>query len=170
MNWHSPLGLLLLTLICLPTAVGALRSAAREAPVLLLGWEGVVQQARPNYCGAAVIAMLLQRGGVRVSQLEVVESARITAGGITLGEFERLAQGYGLRGGWFETRDESLIDMVPLPAVVHLRGEAGHFAIVERTLDGFVQLADPARGRLLLGAERFEREWTGRIFVFRGAG
>ncbi|HEX7004371.1 MAG TPA: cysteine peptidase family C39 domain-containing protein [Trueperaceae bacterium] len=167
MKGSQLLSLLLVVLAGLPSAFDVVRSLSPEEPWLELGWEGVVEQYEPNYCGPAVIATLLAREGVQVSAAEVAEEAELQPGGMSLAEFGRVAELHGFAGSWFSVPDETVLNALPLPAVVHLTGTTGHFAVLERELDGFVQLADPARGRVLLEVGRFEREWTRRIFLFR---
>lgn len=168
MFWPRLVSIFLIALTCLPTVTGTVRSLGQAPSVIELGWEGVVAQSQPNYCGPAVIATLLRQRGIRVTEADVVARARMQRGGVSLAEFSRLAEQFGLRGRWFAvSRGNISLEALSLPAVVHLRGEAGHFAILERELDGFVELVDPARGRLLLSPERFQREWTGRLFLFQ---
>lgn len=161
-----PITALLLALMLLPTAAGVFRSFPLERNVLGLGWQGVVRQTNPNYCGPAVIATLLLRSGQLTSDLEVAARARMEPGGVSLAEFDRLATEFGFPGQWFGSSERHRPELLPHPSVVHLSGSGGHFAIFEGSIDGFVQLADPARGRVLLPQAQFEREWSGRVFLF----
>ena len=156
----------LLILMFLPTLVGSVMSIRTDAGPLELGWEGVVPQTDPDYCGPAVIATLLAMTGIEASDTEVAAGAILQAGGISLAEFARLAYEYGFPGQWFDVSQGTDIASLPHPAVVHLHWSSGHFAIVERAVAGFIQLADPARGRVLVPEERFAREWSGRIYLF----
>lgn len=153
-------------LIVLPTASGYVRSEKAEEEVLSLGWAGVVRQSATNTCGPAVIATLLHWRGQVVTDQDVAAMTELRPGGVTLAEFSRLANEFDLPGRWFYTNGENSLSALPAPSVVHLKGTSGHFAIHLGTVGRYVQLADPARGRIFVPAERFRQQWTGRSFLF----
>jgi ABC-type bacteriocin/lantibiotic exporter with double-glycine peptidase domain len=150
----------------LPTTLGMVRSVTEEDGISVLGWTGVVRQSDTNTCGPAVIATLLEMRGAKVNDEEVTGRANLGPEGVTLAEFARLAGVYGLPGHWFRSSEHDLNELT-LPAVVHLSNSSGHFALLLRLVGDHVQLADPARGMLLVPLPTFRNEWSGRIFLFR---
>jgi predicted double-glycine peptidase len=159
---------LLLCLLLVPTGLGYLRTVLWTRPnVLQLGWTGVIEQTSVNTCGPAVLATLLGWQGIDVSEATIASRAALLADGVTLAEFERLSAEVGLPGYWLRALDSSGPAGLPAPSVVHLSDSFGHFAIFLGTASGFVHLADPARGRVLVPTSRFLRDWTRRAFVFQ---
>lgn len=156
----------LLGLVLLPTFRGLPPDGYRRPQFLELGWAGVVAQSSPNTCGPAVLATLLQMAGTPVSEATIALQADLLPEGVTLAEFMRLSKEFGMPGVWFAVgRSQRLADL-PTPSVVHSARSRGHFAIFLGSTGGFVRLADPARGELLLRTSTFRRVWSGRLFVF----
>jgi predicted double-glycine peptidase len=161
------LPVLVFALLCAPTVIGLARSVATaDTDVLELGWRGVIRQDEPNTCGPAVLATLLAMLGVERSETEIASRAALGPRGVTLAEFGRLSHELGLPGQWLRLTDTGRLEALPKPSVVHIRDSYGHFAILLGVAGGFVQLADPARGNVLVRKSVFERRWTGRVFVF----
>lgn len=158
--------LVLLGLVLLPTARGLLLNEHGRTQILELGWAGVVAQSLPNTCGPAVLATLLQMDGTPVSETAIALQADLLPDGVTLAEFSRLSREFGMPGSWFEMRRPVRLAELPVPSVIHSDESRGHFSIFLGSSGGFVSLADPARGRLIVRTSAFRRLWTGRLFVF----
>ena len=156
----------LFALLILPTTSGFVRSVAGKPELLALGWDGVVQQSSTNTCGPAVIATLLSWRGQVVTEEHVAAAADLSDVGMTLAEFGRLATEFGFPGRWFRNMGRGSLAELPAPSVVHLDRASGHFAIFLGTVGRYVQLADPARGRVFIPRGRFLEKWTGRTFMF----
>lgn len=158
-----------LVLLLFPTSLGLFRGLQPE-PVLHLGWTGVVKQTAANTCGPAVVATLLAWNGTDLSDMQVAQQARLDRDGVSLAEFARLSGAFGFPGRWWSAVAGGDLSRVPLPGVVHLTDNSGHFAVLLRDLGGFVQLADPARGNILLPKRLFLSSWSGRVFTFNAIG
>lgn len=156
----------LLGLVLLPTLRGLLLDGNRRIQFLELGWAGVVAQSSPNTCGPAVLATLLQMAGTPVTEATIALQADLLPEGVTLAEFTRLSKEFGMSGEWFAVGRSQWLAELPTPSVVHSAQSRGHFAIFLGSAGGFVRLADPARGGLLLRSSTFRRVWSGRLFVF----
>lgn len=177
-----------LLLIPTPTVVGTIRSVrARSAPLLLVeatgptgarrpparvagpalavaGLPPVVRQATPISCGAAALATLLAWRGRPVTEGAILDQADLRADGLTLGEFARLADTFGLPGAWYRTPPGGL-DRLPVPFVAHLDREGGHYVVVRARTRDHVLVADPSRGWVAIDRERFLRAYRGRAFL-----
>lgn len=135
---------------------------------LRLPWTGrrvpVVTQMSAVECGAASLAMVLGYHG-RATTLEEARSV-LAAGrdGVTALEVVTAARRFGLEA---EGRQVPVLDFpaVPLPAVVHWRGN--HFLVVERCSPRGVDVVDPASGRRRLDVEEFAEGYSGVSLVFR---
>lgn len=158
--------IVLLGLVLLPTVRGLLLGGHGRSQILELGWTGVVAQTSPNTCGPAVLATLLQMEGNPVSETTIALQADLLPEGVTLAEFARLSATLGLPGNWFEIKRSPRLAELPVPSVIHSNGSRGHFSIFLGSSGGFVRLADPARGGLIVRTSTFRRMWSGRLFVF----
>lgn len=157
----------LLASLALPTALGALQSSrSNTRDVLELGWNGVVRQTFPNSCGPAVLATLLAMQGVVVSEEEISSRTELGPNGLNLAQFAQLSRELGMPGRWLRFGYSFDAATLPTPSIVHLSSATGHFAILRRDGNEFMQLADPARGEILVPRAQFLREWTKRLFVF----
>jgi ABC-type bacteriocin/lantibiotic exporter with double-glycine peptidase domain len=77
---------------------------------------------------------------------------------------KRAVEAHGLRASAWRLAPQDL-RKVPLPAVAFVEGD--HFVVVESvTLDGRVNVLDPARGRLRYPPEAFNQHWLGQTLVF----
>lgn len=150
------------------SAVGIVRSRAwRSAPLLLNpapGLPRVELQVSPEGCGPAVLATLLRWVGTPIPLDQIMEEAELRADGITLAEFARLAQRYGVPGTWYDVPRPDL-DRLPLPFVAHLRSSGGHFVIVRELDQRLVLIADPAKGLVIEPRSLLEHAFTGRAFL-----
>lgn len=161
--------LLLLTAV-VPTAAG-LANGREQAELIELGWSSLVRQSTDRTCGPAVIATLSGWSGRPVSELAVAAHAALGDDGVTLAEFSRLARLFDVPGRWVWVEASARSRPLPPGTVIHLSATEepfGHFAIVTGTFDGYVGLADPERGNLLLSSQRLLREWSGAAFIRSG--
>lgn len=142
-------------------AASARAAASQEAAV---GWAFVVRQTMANTCGPALLATLLLRAGVPASEQALAARAYLTAEGMTLAEFARLAELVGFPGVWLRAGGRAGLPRAPF--VAHFGG-AGHFVLVEFTAHDLVLIADPARGRVALAPAAFRALWSQRAFVAR---
>jgi predicted double-glycine peptidase len=168
-NWL--MGLVAVTLTLIPLALGVIasqtdRHSTWDGEKYNLGWKGVAWQRDYRSCGPAVITTLLQRYYRKnVNYYEVVSQTKLGEKGISLAQLEGLANHFGIVGTWTRVEDKSKLSDLRMPLVAHLEKPESHFVIVENSYDGFVLVADPARGRILYPESVFDALWTGRVFV-----
>lgn len=149
-----------------PTAHGLVRSASHyQATTLHLGWEGVVRQSAFNTCGPAAIATLLERTGSPSTEASIIREARLDASGVTLAEFSRLAEHFGLSGDWVRVLGSDRLDRLPSLSVAHLDDFSGHFVLVLNDIGDYILVGDPARGLLLVPRHDFLEQWSTLLFV-----
>ncbi|HEY7417955.1 MAG TPA: cysteine peptidase family C39 domain-containing protein, partial [Ktedonobacteraceae bacterium] len=122
----------------------------------------VLHQTSMVECGAACLAMILTYYGRKTRISEVRERCGIGRDGLSAFGIVKAARSYGLR-----TRSISLKEgdfrFVPLPAVVHW--SFNHFLVVERWSPRYVDIVDPALGRLRLSVKEFNQNFTGVVIL-----
>jgi ABC-type bacteriocin/lantibiotic exporter with double-glycine peptidase domain len=153
-----------------PFTWGLLQSKLERHPTwdgqqYVLGWEGVAWQRDYRSCGPAVVTTLLQVFYNKdLSYYDVLNQTQLGPEGISLAQFQRLAGHFGIQGSWFKTEKKTELDRLPMPLVAHLDHPVPHYVVVESSYDGFVLVADPAKGRILYPKQVFDGLWSGRIF------
>lgn len=119
----------------------------------------VIMQLEMLECGAACFAMIMGYYGKWIT----LEQARVDCGvsrdGSSAKNIMRAARGYGMEVHAYKLEPEALLKEGPFPCMIHWG--FNHFVV----LDGFhgnkAVLNDPARGRLVVSWEEFDREFTG---------
>ncbi len=119
----------------------------------------VIMQLEMLECGAACFAMIMGYYGKWVT----LEQARVDCGvsrdGSSAKNIMRAARGYGMEVHAYKLEPEALLKEGPFPCMIHWG--FNHFVV----LDGFhgnkAVLNDPARGRIVVSWEEFDREFTG---------
>jgi uncharacterized protein len=137
----------------------------------------VVKQAEDYSCGAAALATLLTYYyGDVTPEREVLsllnaglsqEELRVkTERGFSLLDLKRAAMAKGYQAAGFRLTPGQLIQL-SAPVIVFVEpSEYKHFAVLRGVRDGFVYLADPARGNLRKRLDQFTDEWQqGIVFV-----
>ena len=114
-------------------------------------------------CGAACLAMILSYYGRPTSISEIREHCGIGRDGLSAQSIVRAARDYGLRVRAIALQKNDFRD-VRLPAIVHW--EFDHFLIVERWNLKYVDIVDPATGRMRVTAEEFDLGFTGVVLLF----
>ncbi len=119
----------------------------------------VIMQLEMLECGAACFAMIMGYYGKWIT----LEQARVDCGvsrdGSSAKNIMRAAKGYGMEVHAYKLEPEALLKEGPFPCMIHWG--FNHFVV----LDGFhgnkAVLNDPARGRIVVSWEEFDREFTG---------
>lgn len=126
-----------------------------------------VVQTSAMDCGPAVLTSALRGLGVSVHGGHLREACQTEVDGTSIGTLEALARQVGIDAvqTLVPPAHLPLADAVPLPAVVVLErpDRSRHFVLLWRRLGGWVQVMDPARGRLWmrwddLGAQLYVHE------------
>ncbi len=124
----------------------------------------VVMQLEMLECGAACLAMIMGY----YEKWITLEQARVDCGvsrdGSSARNIVQAARSYGMNVKAYKLEPESLLEEGPFPCIIHWG--FNHFVV----LDGFKKkkavLNDPARGRVIVPWEEFDREFTGICLTF----
>jgi HlyB family type I secretion system ABC transporter len=127
----------------------------RRVPVLL--------QMSMVECGAACLAMILSYYGRRTSISEIREHCSLARDGLSALALMKAARWYGLRARPITVKEPDKLRYANLPAIIHW--EFNHFLVLERWTPTFVEVVDPARGRVRLSADEFDAGFTGIILL-----
>jgi ABC-type bacteriocin/lantibiotic exporter with double-glycine peptidase domain len=134
-----------------------------EADVVYLGSAGVVLQNQSNNCGVAALMMVLDHYGMKPSQRELEQRARLEFRGTSLLTLKELAKAAGLEAeGWRLSFED--LPGIQFPAILFV--ENHHFIVVD-SVDGrgFLFVRDPAVGRLKIPRKRAIDIWKGETLV-----
>lgn len=145
------------------TRKGVQTRANNEAEVVYLGSAGMVFQNRSNSCGVAALLMVLDHYGVKLSQREIEQRAKLQIGGASLLALKELAKSVGLEAeGWRLSFED--LTRIHLPAILFI--ENHHFIVVD-SVDGsgVLFVRDPAVGRLRIPRRRVIDIWNGETLV-----
>jgi ATP-binding cassette subfamily B protein len=119
-------------------------------------------------CGLACLAMVLGHHGRRLSLSELRTSAGVGRDGSSALDLVRTARSHGMRVRAVSLQRADL-RFVRLPAIVHW--EFDHFLVVEGWSRRYVDVVDPAAGRLRLTHDEFDAGFTGVVIILEpGAG
>ncbi|MFF3159614.1 peptidase domain-containing ABC transporter [Streptomyces sp. NPDC057910] len=114
-------------------------------------------------CGAACLAMICRYFGQKVSLTRVREAIRTETDGTSLSGLARGAQALGLKSTTLKM-SKTRLDQMPLPAVVHYRGN--HWVVLYGSDTKYAFIADPATGSLRVGLQEFLDNWSGYTALF----
>ena len=124
----------------------------------------VIMQLEMLECGAACLTMIMGY----YEKWITLEQARVDCGvsrdGSSARNIVQAAKSYGMNVKAYRLESESLLEEGPFPCIIHWG--FNHFVV----LDGFKKkkavLNDPARGRVVVSWEEFDREFTGICLTF----
>jgi RHS repeat-associated protein len=123
-------------------------------------------------CGYLALGDLLAGRGEQAGAQAVLARQAQSTDGQSLQELKDLAGQYGLALNALRLTTAEL-DQVPLPAIVHIPGQAegdkGHFWILHSKRGELLKLHDPQSGRWFRQTvDEFSGEWQGVALVFAG--
>lgn len=134
---------------------------SRHTTELHLGWRNVVRQTTLQSCGPAVLAMIAGQSGF--TEHSFIAAANFGAGGITLAEFERLAELSGTNGSWYQANTLKVGAFQSYPTL-HLERPSGHFVRLIRQNSILSLIEDPSFGLLAIPTTVLHRRWSGYIY------
>ncbi|WP_165423147.1 peptidase domain-containing ABC transporter [Ktedonosporobacter rubrisoli] len=123
----------------------------------------VLHQLTIAECGAACLAMILTYYGRKTSVSEVRERCGVGRDGLSASAVVKAARSFGLLTRAITLKNASDLRFVPIPAIVHWN--FNHFQVLERWSPGYVDLVDPATGRMRMAIEEFCRSFTGVVIL-----
>ncbi|MBR2561260.1 MAG: NHLP family bacteriocin export ABC transporter peptidase/permease/ATPase subunit [Eubacterium sp.] len=119
----------------------------------------VVMQLEVLECGAASLAMVMHYYGKWIP----LEQARVDCGvsrdGANAKNIILAARSYGCEAKGWRVEVEDLVSEGPFPCIIHWG--FNHFVVLCGFRGGKAVINDPARGRLNVSMEEFDREYTG---------
>ena len=124
----------------------------------------VVMQLEALECGAACLTMILAYYGKWVPLEQVRSDCGVSRDGSNARNVLLAARSYGLEADAYKAEPEELKKNGTFPCIVHW--EFNHFVVLDGFRGGKVYLNDPARGRVVLTEEAFDRSFTGIFLLF----
>ena len=122
----------------------------------------VLLQFEETECGAVCLGIVLAHHGRWVRIEELRNACRVGRDGSSAGDLARAAERYGLRvQGW--RRQPAQLRKIRPPAI--LFWEFNHFLVLEGCGPDRFYVNDPANGRRSVGAEEFDKKFTGVVLT-----
>lgn len=122
----------------------------------------LVRQRKPGDCGIAALAMVLRFHRLPVALRRLRDECGVSSRGSSAVALVESARKHGLNAQTFKL-DIDALPRVAVPAILHIR--PGHFVVMERTTQDYVDLLDPALGRFRMPMRRLARSFTGIVVV-----
>ena len=123
----------------------------------------VVMQLEALECGAACLTMVLAYYGKWVPLEQVRRDCGVSRDGSNARNIILAAKGYGLEPAAYKAEPAALKEHGSFPCIVHW--EFNHFVVLDGFRAGKVYLNDPARGKLTITEEEFDRGFTGVVIM-----
>ena len=124
----------------------------------------VVMQMEALECGAAFLTMIMHY----YKKWIPLEQARLDCGvsmdGASAKNILIAARSYGMKASAWRTEPEELQEEGPFPCIIHWG--FNHFVVLCGFKGKKAVLNDPARGRVIVEWEEFDREFTGVVMTF----
>ena len=124
----------------------------------------VVMQLEALECGAACLTMVLAYYGKWVPLEQVRKDCGVSRDGSNARNILRAARSYGLEADAYRAEPAVLKEKGSFPCIVHW--EFNHFVVLDGFRGGKAYLNDPARGRIAVSEEAFDRGFTGIFLLF----
>ena len=119
----------------------------------------VVMQLEVLECGAASLTMIMHY----YQKWIPLEQARVDCGvsrdGSSVKNILQAARSYGMKAQAWKVEPEDLLKEGPFPCIIHWG--FNHFVVLCGFMGKNAVLNDPARGRVIVSWEEFDREYTG---------
>ncbi len=124
----------------------------------------VVMQMEALECGAASLTMIMHYYHKWIP----LEQARVDTGvsmdGVNAKNVMTAARSYGMQASAWRTDPDSLLEEGPFPCIIHWG--FNHFVVLCGFKGKRAVINDPARGRVVVDWEEFDREFTGICLTF----
>ena len=124
----------------------------------------VVMQLEVLECGAASLTMIMHY----YQKWIPLEQARVDCGvsrdGSSMKNILKAARSYGMKAQAWKVEPEDLLEEGPFPCIIHWG--FNHFVVLCGFKGKNAVLNDPARGRVTVSWEEFDREYTGVCATF----
>jgi ATP-binding cassette subfamily B protein len=118
----------------------------------------VILQMNDTECGAACLSMILSFYGRSTKVSECRDLCDIGRNGVTARTIVKAAQKLGCRVKAYSLKPDNF-KYLQLPAIIHWR--FNHFVVIERWSKKYIDIIDPAIGKLRLTSDEFNESFTG---------
>lgn len=127
----------------------------------------VVMQMEALECGAASLAMILAYYGKWLPLEQVRADCGVSRDGSSARDLVRAARAYGLSAAGYRMEIEDVM-ACSFPVILHWGFD--HFVVLCGFKRGKALINDPARGRIAVPMEEFDRTFTGVVLCFEPTG
>ncbi len=127
----------------------------------------VVMQLEALECGAASLTMIMHYYQKWIPLEQARGDCGVSRDGANAKNIMLAARSYGMDAKAWRIEPEDLIKEGPFPCIIHWG--FNHFVVLCGFRRGKAVLNDPARGRLAVSMEEFDREYTGITITFEPA-
>jgi len=141
-------------------------------------YRDLIRQRTDYSCGAAALATLLReaynldvdemaviKGMLNVADLQLVERQ-----GFSMLDMKNYLQTQGFRAKGYRLQPHMLSSVkVPTIVLVEIRGFK-HFVVMQKAVDQWVYIGDPALGHRRMSLDEFSQGWNGIVFAVIGPG
>ena len=124
----------------------------------------VVMQLEALECGAACLTMILAYYKKWIPLEQVRSDCGVSRDGSNAKNILLAARSYGLEASAYKAEPEALKKSGLFPCIIHWNFE--HFVVLDGFRRGKAVLNDPARGKVTVSAEEFDRSFTGVCMFF----
>ena len=124
----------------------------------------VIMQMEALECGAACLTMVLAYYGKWIPLEQVRKDCGVSRDGSNAMNILLAARSYGLTASAYRAEPDILKKEGHFPCIVHW--EFNHFIVVCGFKRGKVYINDPARGKVTITEEAFDRGFTGVVLMF----
>ena len=124
----------------------------------------VILQMEALECGAASLAMILAYYEKWIPLEQVRYDCGVSRDGSNARNVMLAARHYGLAGKAFRCEPDALREQGTFPCMIHWN--FNHFVVLDGFRGKYAVLNDPARGRVKVSMEEFDRSFTGVVLMF----
>lgn len=124
----------------------------------------VVMQMEALECGAASLCMVLAYYGKWIPLEQVREACGVSRDGSNAKNIYKAAVCYGLSVKAYRYETETIREKASYPCIIHWG--LNHFVVLNGFTRAGALLNDPARGRITVGMDEFDRNFTGICLCF----
>ena len=124
----------------------------------------VVMQLEALECGAASLTMIMHYYQKWIPLEQARGDCGVSRDGANAKNIMLAARSYGMDAKAWRIEPEDLVEEGPFPCIIHWG--FNHFVVLCGFRRGKAVLNDPARGRLAVSMEEFDREYTGVTITF----
>ena len=123
----------------------------------------VILQLERMECGAAALAMVMAYYGKWVPLEQIRSDCGVSRNGSSAKNIYYAAENYGFQVRAFKMSPEALREQKPFPCIVHWN--FNHFVVLCGFQGNRVLINDPAKGRIRITAEEFDKSFTGVTII-----